>query len=70
MNTIGTSGNILSPSVTFSYVLLVFNDANTTPGTYGCRVGARHIRRHASFASRWPVHASHCAGCLGGILGD
>lgn len=43
MNTIGTSGNIMSPSVAFLYVPFIVNDTNTTPGTYGYRVGARHI---------------------------
>ncbi|OJA13861.1 hypothetical protein AZE42_08217 [Rhizopogon vesiculosus] len=42
MNTLGTSGNTLSPSVAFSYVLIV-NDANTTPDTYGYRNMAQHI---------------------------
>ena len=68
MNTIGTSGNILSPSVTSSHALLVVDDANTTPGTYGYRAGARRMRIRVSSASRWLAHASHCAGCLGGIL--
>jgi hypothetical protein len=70
MNSIGTSGNILSPSVALSVLLVVANGAHTTLGTYGYQAGARHIRSLALFASRWPAYAFYFAGYLGGTLDD